>query len=111
MTYTIRVNDETRTVDADDDTPLLWVLRDLLDLKGSKFGCGAARENHAARRQGHRRGDVGKCLPLLHLHAHPGRHQEGGRHGHRRRGSALIMITSLLETERSETGRSVTSRR
>ena len=41
MTYTIRVNDETRTVDADDDTPLLWVLRDLLDLKGSKFGCGA----------------------------------------------------------------------
>ncbi len=41
MTYTIRVNDEARTVDADDDTPLLWVLRDLLDLKGSKFGCGA----------------------------------------------------------------------
>ena len=29
-----------RTVDADGDTPLLWVLRDELDLKGSKFGCG-----------------------------------------------------------------------
>ena len=30
-----------RTVDVDGDTPLLWVLRDELDLKGSKFGCGA----------------------------------------------------------------------
>jgi|ERR1043166_4500013 isoquinoline 1-oxidoreductase alpha subunit len=41
MTYTIRINGETRTVAADHDTPLLWVLRDVLDLKGSKFGCGA----------------------------------------------------------------------
>ena len=41
MTYTIHINGEMRTVDASDDTPLLWVLRDLLDLKGSKFGCGA----------------------------------------------------------------------
>src|SRR5438477_7060699 len=41
MTYTIHINGETRTVDTDDDMPLLWVLRDLLDLKGSKFGCGA----------------------------------------------------------------------
>jgi len=41
MTYTITVNGEQRTVEADDDMPLLWVLRDLLDLKGSKFGCGA----------------------------------------------------------------------
>jgi len=41
MTYTIQVNGEQRTVEADDDMPLLWVLRDLLDLKGSKFGCGA----------------------------------------------------------------------
>jgi len=41
MTYTIRVNGELRTVDVDADTPLLWVLRDELDLKGSKFGCGA----------------------------------------------------------------------
>ena len=31
---------ETRTVDVEGDTPLLWVLRDELDLKGSKFGCG-----------------------------------------------------------------------
>jgi isoquinoline 1-oxidoreductase alpha subunit len=39
--YTIHVNGASRTVDVDDDTPLLWVLRDVLDLKGSKFGCGA----------------------------------------------------------------------
>ncbi len=39
MAYTIEVNGVRRTVD-DGDTPLLWVLRDVLDLKGSKFGCG-----------------------------------------------------------------------
>jgi isoquinoline 1-oxidoreductase alpha subunit len=41
MAYTIRVNGIQRTVDVDGDMPLLWVLRDELDLKGSKFGCGA----------------------------------------------------------------------
>jgi len=40
MAYTINVNGESRTVDVSGDTPLLWVLRDTLDLKGSKFGCG-----------------------------------------------------------------------
>ena len=40
MTFTIRVNGAQRTVDVDGDMPLLWVLRDVLDLKGSKFGCG-----------------------------------------------------------------------
>jgi|SRR5450759_703545 isoquinoline 1-oxidoreductase subunit alpha len=40
MTYTIQVNGTKRTVDVDGDMPLLWVLRDVLDLKGSKFGCG-----------------------------------------------------------------------
>jgi isoquinoline 1-oxidoreductase alpha subunit len=40
MSYTIKVNGTTRTVDVAEDTPLLWVLRDELDLKGSKFGCG-----------------------------------------------------------------------
>ena len=40
MAYMIEVNGSKRTVDADEDTPLLWVLRDELDLKGSKFGCG-----------------------------------------------------------------------
>lgn len=40
MKYTLHVNDALRTVDADADTPLLWVLRDTLSLKGAKFGCG-----------------------------------------------------------------------
>jgi isoquinoline 1-oxidoreductase alpha subunit len=40
MSYTIKVNGNARTVDVAEDTPLLWVLRDELDLKGSKFGCG-----------------------------------------------------------------------
>jgi isoquinoline 1-oxidoreductase alpha subunit len=40
MSYTINVNGKPRTVDVADDTPLLWVLRDELELKGSKFGCG-----------------------------------------------------------------------
>ena len=43
MEYTISVNGETRTVDVDSDTPLLWVLRDSLNLKGTKYGCGMAQ--------------------------------------------------------------------
>lgn len=42
MRYTISVNGESRTVDVDSDTPLLWVLRDSLNLTGTKFGCGMA---------------------------------------------------------------------
>jgi isoquinoline 1-oxidoreductase alpha subunit len=41
MAYTIKINGLQHTVDVDGDMPLLWVLRDELDLKGSKFGCGA----------------------------------------------------------------------
>ena len=39
--FTLLVNGRRRTVDAAADTPLLWVLRDNLDLTGTKFGCGA----------------------------------------------------------------------
>lgn len=42
MAYTITVNGAQREVDVPGDTPLLWVLRDSLDLKGTKFGCGMA---------------------------------------------------------------------
>jgi isoquinoline 1-oxidoreductase alpha subunit len=42
MPYTLTVNGTTRTVDVDDDTPTLWVLRDVLGLTGTKFGCGRA---------------------------------------------------------------------
>jgi isoquinoline 1-oxidoreductase subunit alpha len=41
MAISLVVNGARREVDVDPDMPLLWVLRDVLDLKGSKFGCGA----------------------------------------------------------------------
>jgi aerobic-type carbon monoxide dehydrogenase small subunit (CoxS/CutS family) len=43
MTYTLTVNRERRTVDVPERMPLLWVLRDTLGLKGTKFGCGIAQ--------------------------------------------------------------------
>ena len=42
MAFTIRVNGKTHSVDVDDDTPMLWVLRDVLGMTGTKFGCGRA---------------------------------------------------------------------
>jgi len=38
---TLRVNGEQRTIDGDPSLPLLWILRDELNLTGTKFGCGA----------------------------------------------------------------------
>jgi len=40
MSYPIRVNGTEHTVDAEGDTPLLWVLRDVLGMTGTKYGCG-----------------------------------------------------------------------
>lgn len=40
MSISLKINGARRTVDVEPDMPLLWVLRDELDLKGSKFGCG-----------------------------------------------------------------------
>jgi len=42
MAFTIKVNGSVRNVDVDADTPLLWVLRDVLGMSGTKFGCGVA---------------------------------------------------------------------
>jgi isoquinoline 1-oxidoreductase alpha subunit len=42
MAFTIQVNGKTHSVDVDGDTPLLWVLRDVLGMTGTKFGCGMA---------------------------------------------------------------------
>jgi isoquinoline 1-oxidoreductase alpha subunit len=42
MAFAIKVNGTTHTVDVDGDTPLLWVLRDVLGMSGTKFGCGMA---------------------------------------------------------------------
>ena len=41
--YTLTINREQRSVTADADTPLLWILRDELNLVGTKFGCGIAQ--------------------------------------------------------------------
>jgi len=40
MAYTIKVNGQSTTVDAPPDMPLLWVLRDMMNLRGTKYGCG-----------------------------------------------------------------------
>jgi isoquinoline 1-oxidoreductase alpha subunit len=42
MQITLNVNGEARTADVDEDTPLLWVLRESFGLTGTKFGCGVA---------------------------------------------------------------------
>ena len=42
MGFTININGTPRSVDVDGDTPLLWVLRDVLGMTGTKFGCGMA---------------------------------------------------------------------
>ena len=41
--YTLKINGRKIKVNADEDTPLLWVLRDELSMKGTKFGCGIAQ--------------------------------------------------------------------
>ena len=43
MTYSLSVNGRTHTVDVPPEMPLLWVLRDVLKMKGTKFGCGVGQ--------------------------------------------------------------------
>jgi isoquinoline 1-oxidoreductase subunit alpha len=42
MKLSFKINNEPKTVDVPDNMPLLWVVRDVLGLKGTKFGCGQA---------------------------------------------------------------------
>jgi isoquinoline 1-oxidoreductase subunit alpha len=42
MAFMLKINGSNRSVDVDGDTPLLWVLRDVLGMTGTKFGCGVA---------------------------------------------------------------------
>ncbi len=41
--YNLKINGVSHKVDVDEDTPILWVLRDTLNLVGTKFGCGIAQ--------------------------------------------------------------------
>ena len=43
MPVTLTVNGQSHTLDIDDDTPLLWAIRDEIGLTGTKFGCGIAQ--------------------------------------------------------------------
>ncbi len=43
MTISLDINGMTHSIDADSDTPLLWALRDILGMTGTKFGCGIAQ--------------------------------------------------------------------
>jgi isoquinoline 1-oxidoreductase alpha subunit len=43
MTTSFKLNGKAVTVDVPDETPLLWVIRDTIGLKGTKFGCGIAQ--------------------------------------------------------------------
>lgn len=43
MPFTLTVNGKTTTVDVPGDMPLLWAIRDVLNLKGTKFGCGVGQ--------------------------------------------------------------------
>ncbi|MFK7771370.1 MAG: (2Fe-2S)-binding protein [Saprospiraceae bacterium] len=42
-TYNLNINGKMQTVEADADTPMLWVLRDIVGLVGTKYGCGIAQ--------------------------------------------------------------------
>jgi isoquinoline 1-oxidoreductase subunit alpha len=42
MAFTVTINGSSHSIDVDGDTPLLWVLRDVLGMTGTKFGCGVA---------------------------------------------------------------------
>ena len=42
MSYNVKINGTPHTIDVDGDTPLLWVLRDVLGMTGTKYGCGMA---------------------------------------------------------------------
>jgi len=40
MAFHLKINKKVQTVDVEEDTPLLWALRDVLDMRGTKYGCG-----------------------------------------------------------------------
>ncbi|MGF6483845.1 hypothetical protein QFZ91_006072 [Paraburkholderia sp. JPY419] len=96
----LNINDTVHTVNATDDMPLLWVLRDIVGLTGTKFGCGIVqcgactvhldgvavrscvlhRVEPVPERRRHRRGDGRQYLPLRHVQP-DSRGGQAGREG------------------------------
>src|SRR5258708_7941979 len=94
MAYSLLVNGQTHSVDMPADMPLLWVLRDSLHLKGTKFGCGPARQDREADRRANRHGDEWKRLPLRNVLKDQGSHSPRGQ----RRTEGVAMKNTSPET-------------
>ena len=83
MPHTLTINGKARSVDVDDDTPLLWVLRDVLGMTGTKFGCGLAL---VRRVHGPPRWQAGALMHHAHLRrGRQAHHDHRGHWRHRRR--------------------------
>ena len=83
MSQSLNINGTVYEVDVDDDTPLLWVLRDVLGMTGTKFGCGmAALWGLYGAHERHRHTLVHDGRWCLGLGAD---HNDRGRGGYRRR--------------------------
>src|SRR6516162_7023954 len=99
MAFSIKVNGNTHSVDVDGDTPLLWVLRDVLGMTSTKFGCGMAL--------------CGACT--VHIDGAPTRSCEGSamlRRSPRRTLKAIITqaVALIVALAGSDLKRSVTKR-
>jgi xanthine dehydrogenase YagT iron-sulfur-binding subunit len=66
MPFTLNVNGKSTSVDVPGDMPLLWALRDVLNLKGTKYGCGIAQCGACTVHVNGRR--INSCLSLALLH-------------------------------------------
>jgi isoquinoline 1-oxidoreductase subunit alpha len=74
----LRINDQEHELDVPDDMPLLWVLRDIVGLTGTKFGCGVALCGACTVHLDGR--PIRSCITpvaLRYLPADPRRHQAG----------------------------------